>query len=325
MRMLFVADPFLKLNPCHDSTVAMMEAAIARGHEVWGCTASDLGADHQGVYGDVYPILLKPAVLADGRWQAEPDWIQLGETVRLSLREFSTIAVRTDPPVDEAYLRATYILDHVDPTRSVVINRPSGLRNANEKLYTMHFRDVMPRSIVTSRRDDLIRFTREHGTAVVKPTGGMAGRGIMILRDGDPNLISIIDSVTTRGADQVMAQEFLPGVDRGDRRVILVDGQPVGAVVRVATGLDFRCNMATGGAVQPDVIDEDVERIVAAVGDLLRRDGLWFVGLDVIAGKLTEVNVTSPTGLREIQALSGIDVATQYIEFNETLVERLRR
>ena len=319
MRMLFVADPVRGLNPCHDSTVAMMEAAVARGHEPWVCTISDLGIDHRGAYADVWPVRLKAATLVGGHWTSTADWVDVGPAERMWLDEFATVAMRTDPPVNDSYLRATYILDHVDPSRSVVINRPSGLRNANEKLYAMHFQDLMPRALVSARRDDLMAFTASCGMAVIKPTAGMAGRGVMLLQEGDPNLPSIIDSLTERGTVQVMAQQFLPGVEDGDRRVILINGEPVGSIARTATGKDFRCNMATGGAVRADDIDNDVRRIVAGIGDRLRADGLWFVGLDVIAGKITEINVTSPTGLREIHALCGVDVADQYVAFNEGL------
>jgi glutathione synthase len=323
MRMLFVADPFVNLNPCHDSTVAMIEEAQLRGHEVFGCTIPDLAIGLNGPYADVTPLVVKPANLVGTAWHAEPDWLTIGPSERMPLREFATISMRTDPPVDEAYLRATWLLDYVDPRRTVVVNRPAGLRNANEKLYALNFPNDIPRCVVSSRRLDLLAFTETVGTAVIKPTGGMAGRGVLLLRDGDPNLASIIDSVTGRGAHQVMAQEYLPAVTNGDRRVILVDGVAVGSIVRTATGGDFRCNMATGGSVKADGID-DVAELVARIGPRLRTDGLWFVGLDVIGGKVTEINVTSPTGIREIHALCGVDVAAAYIECNERLAKDLR-
>jgi glutathione synthase len=239
----------------------------------------------------------------------------------MRLDEFGSVSMRTDPPVDESYMRATYLLDLVDPRRTVVVNRPAGLRHANEKLYGLRFRRHMPETIVTASRADLVAFTHLHGTAVVKPTGAMGGRGIMLLRDGDPNLPSILDTVTERGRVQVMAQRFLTEVDAGDRRVIVLDGEPAGSVIRLASGLDFRCNMATGGTVKPDEIDDEVTAILDDIGPDLRRDGLWFVGLDIIGGRITEVNVTSPTGLREIHRLSGLDLADRYVEMTENLAK----
>jgi glutathione synthase len=319
VRTLFVADPFEGLDPTHDSTVAMMESAQAAGHEVWGATMADLAVDESGVVVRAAALQLKPATLHAGSWTAVPDWLSVGEPEVVRLEEFATVSVRPAPPVDEAYLRATYLLDHVNPAHTAVVNSPAGLRHANEKLYALNFRDVMADCIVSARRADLLAAAQRWGTAVAKPTGGMAGRGILLLRDGDPNLLSIIDTVTERAAHQVMVQRYIPEVDAGDRRVIVVNGEAVGVVNRRADGLDFRANMATGGSVEADDIDDDVARITAAVGPRLVSDGLWFVGLDVIGGYLSEVNVTSPTGLREIHAHSGIDVAARYVEFLEEI------
>ncbi len=324
MKLLFVADPFERLDPGHDSTVAMIEAAQRHGHEVWGCTADELGIGRNGADATVRQLRVEPAKLDDaGHWSAVDHWLELDDPTRRPLSDFGIVSMRTDPPVDDAYLRATYLLDHVDPARTVVVNRPSGLRNANEKLYGLHHRNLMPETIVSADRARIREFVTRVGVGVGKPTNGMAGRGILLLRGDDPNLGSILDGLTERGRIHVMVQAFIPEVDDGgDRRVIVIDGQPVGSVVRLARSGDFRCNMATGGETRPDLIDDDVERILAELGPTLVRDGLWFVGLDVIGGYVTEINVTSPTGMREIHALCGIDVADRYVSFVEELWKR---
>lgn len=323
MKLLFITDPLEKLDPGHDSTVAMMESAQKRGHEVWNCTIYDLGIGLQGADAVVQQLRFRPAKLSKGLWLVEKKWLSTDDEILCPLSDFSIISMRTDPPVNEAYLRATYILDHINSNQTIVVNSPSGLRNANEKLYALFHRELMPNSLVSGNKDRLTAFTKKHETAVAKPTGGMAGRGILLLKASDPNLSSIIDVLTDRGRIQLMVQKYISEVKSGgDRRIIVIDGKPIGAIKRLAKGADFRCNMATGAESQPDKIDETALRIVEAIGPTLRKDGLWFVGLDIIGDYLTEVNVTSPTGIREIQALSGIDVADVYIEFLEELYAR---
>ena len=317
MQLLFVVDPLEGLDPKHDSTVAMMESAILQGHEVWACGLSDLGIGRDGAEARAQQVVLKPCHWNGSQWNVPADWLRTGEHEWVGLDRFQAVSMRVDPPVDDNYVRATYVLDHVNPHKTKVVNDPAGLRNANEKLYTLHFRELMPETIVSADRQRIREFAHSVGKAVAKPTDGMAGRGVMLLLPDDPNLASILDVLTERGQQQIMVQAFVAEVSRGDRRVIVVDGQAVGSVTRLAQGDDFRCNMAAGGASQADQIDEDVQRIVDAVGPRLRQDGLGFVGLDVIGDRLSEINVTSPTGIREIQALSGSNPAADYIAYLE--------
>lgn len=229
--------------------------------------------------------------------------------------------MRTDPPVDDAYLRATYLLDLVEIDSTLVINSPRGLRNANEKLFGLQAADLMPPTLVSADPNVIVGYVEEWGRGVLKPTDCMAGRGTHILDPRDPNLHSILDTATLRGQRQVVVQQWIHGVeDLGDRRVIVLDGEPIGAVRRVASGGDFRCNMAAGALTRADEVTDRDREICARLAPLLRDNGLYFVGLDVIGDYLTEVNVTSPTGLREIDALSGTQLSDRVVEWIESMV-----
>jgi glutathione synthase len=301
--MVFVVDPIESLNPAHDSSVALMEAVQARGHTLLVTTASQLGVHDGRATARCVPLNIRPAVLDNGRWRADGHWFTAGEPRTLALEDTHAVFMRTDPPVDSAYLRATYLLDFVDTRRTVLVNAPAGLRHANEKLFTLQFPDLTPPTLVSASRAEIEQFVDEVGEAVLKPTDLMAGRGIMIMSRSDRNLRSILDSATERGRTQVVVQRFIPDSAAGDRRIILVDGTPVGAIRRVAPQGEFRCNMATGASIHPDDVTDGDQQICARLAPELRRLGLPFVGIDVIGGFLTEVNVTSPTGLRELEAL----------------------
>ena len=229
----------------------------------------------------------------------------LGDRVELDLGDVDVILVRPDPPFDQRYLHLTLMLDVV-VDRTLVVNSPSGLRAANEKLYALRFPEVTPPTIVSADRDRLLAFADRHDGAVVKPIDGHGGRGVLVVRPGDENAASILDTVTSRGTVPVVAQRYLPGVGNGDKRILLLDGEPLGAVLRRPSGADFRANICVGGVVQLVELDAADRRIVAAVAPALREDGLAFVGIDVVDGHLTEVNVTSPTGLRQLCELSGL-------------------
>jgi glutathione synthase len=313
MELLFVVDPLDRLDAAHDTSVAIMEVAQARGHRVLTTTMRELGACDGRATALCRPLTLRPASLVDGRWRASLDWARVGPAQRVVLDSVDAVFIRTDPPVDAAYLRGTYVLDLVDPHRTVMVNSPAGLRNANEKLFALRFPELCPPTLVSADAAEIVATTRGWGKAVLKPTEGMAGRGIMILDPADPNLHSIIETATVRGRDQVVVQRFLPEAADGDRRVIVVDGRPVGAVRRVASAGEFRCNMAVGARPVADEVTPRDEEICARMAPLLAAHGLLLVGLDVIGGYLTEVNVTSPTGVREIDAFAGSRLATHLL------------
>lgn len=317
LEIVFVIDPIDTLLPCHDTSVALMEAAQLRGHRVLVTTAAELSFRDGGAMARATPVTLRPAVLHDGRWVTDAEWFVLGEPVDFRLSEAAVVFMRTDPPVDSAYLRATYLLDLIDPQRTLLVNSPAGIREANEKLFGLRLAELMPPTLVTADREQIRETVRRWGRAVLKPTDAMAGRGILVLEPGDPNLASILDTATERGQVQVVVQRWIDAADAGDRRIIVVDGKPLGVIRRVAGGGDFRCNMAAGAAVLADVITDADRTLCRQLTPHLIRHGLHFVGLDVIGGWLTEVNVTSPTGVREIDALTGSTLAHDVIAWAE--------
>lgn len=316
--LLFVVDPVEGLNAGHDTSVAMMESAQARGHRVLVTTMAQLEVRGGRAVAPCVPLSLRPATLQDGHWRSRPDWYTAAATERWTLDNLDAIFVRTDPPVDDAYLRATYVLDLVDQSHTLLVNAPAGLRNCNEKLFALRWPDLCPETVVTADMAEILALAEVWGRAVIKPTDGMAGRGIMLLRAGDPNLRSIAEAATTRGRDQVVVQRYLERVDEGDRRVIVLDGEPIGVVRRVASGAEFRCNMAAGASVVADSVSPRDKEICERLAPTLAEQGLVFVGIDVIGDQLTEINVTSPTGVREIDAFSGTRLSDTVIAWVES-------
>ena len=307
---LFVIDPIARLNPAKDSSVALMQAAERAGRPVWVCTPADLSAAEgpdaaagHGAWARATPVTCEP-------------WYGLAEPQRLPLQAFRHVWMRKDPPVDEAYLYATHLLELAERQRPpgdgvTVINRPAALRAWNEKLSALRWSHLMAPTLVASRVAELAAFTAAHGEVVLKPLGGRAGQGVVFAAAGTPGLRALLELVTGMETLPVMVQAFLPGVAAGDKRILLVNGEPLGAVNRVPSGGEFRSNLAVGG--QPRAADlSDAERAICAeLAPALRAEGLFFVGIDVIDGRLSEINVTSPTGIREVERLGGIPLADQ--------------
>ncbi|MDB9527368.1 glutathione synthase [Oscillatoria sp. CS-180] len=317
MKFAFIIDPIQLLDAGHDTSVALMEAAQAAGHEVWVTQAEWLGVEAGKAMGRMQPVTLKPVTLGDNRWIAEKDWFSLGEWVYQSLETMDVVMMRTDPPVTIPYLYTTYILDYIDPVKTLVMNSPQGLRTANEKMYALQFTQAIPETMVSRDKAVIQKTVEQWGRAVLKPLGGKAGEGILFLEQGDRNLNSMIEISTLRGREPVMIQTYLPEAKDGDKRVILLDGEPIGAVNRIPTGNEFRGNMAVGGRVAKVTITERDREIASQLAATLRRDGLIFVGIDIIGGYLTEVNVTSPTGIREIDRLDNVSLGQQVITWIE--------
>jgi glutathione synthase len=321
VKLAFIIDPIERLDPGHDTSVALMEAAQALGCEVWITTAAQLGVVQGRAQAMLQPLLLTPVTLVEGRWQAASPWYQVGDRQLRFLDEMDAVFMRTDPPVTVAYLYATYVLDYINPAKTLVVNAPAGLRNANEKMYALQFTGAIPETIVTADKPVIRSFVEAQGAAVLKPLGGKAGEGILFLEPGDRNMNSLVEISTQNGQIPVMLQAYLPAAKDGDKRIILLNGNPIGAVNRIPTGKEFRGNMAVGGRVAAVEITERDRQICEQLAPTLRRDGLIFVGIDIIGGYLTEVNVTSPTGIREIDRLDNVRLGTDVMTW---LIDHLK-
>ncbi|NEO62472.1 MAG: glutathione synthase [Moorea sp. SIO4G2] len=319
MKFAFIIDPLPKLDPGHDTSVALMEAAQELGHQVWVTQAQQLSVIQGQAWGLLEPVQLTPAKLDDGHWVVIEQWYQTGKALLKPLEEMDAVWMRTDPPVTIPYLYATYILDYINPDKTLVINSPTGIRTANEKMYALQFQEVMPQTIVSQDKSVIRQFLEEKETAVLKPLGGKAGEGIIFLQPSDRNFNSLVEISTKQGSEPVMVQAYLPAAKDGDKRIILLNGEPIGAVNRIPTGKEFRGNMAVGGRVAATEITPREEKICALLKPKLQQDGLYFVGIDVIGGYLTEVNVTSPTGIREIDRLDGTHLAKEVITWVEAV------
>lgn len=322
LKLAFIIDPIQFLDPGHDTSVALMEAATQLGHEIWITQSNLLGVTAGKAWATLQRVELTPVQLIEGRWVAVQPWYRLGEPQLQLLETMDAVFMRTDPPVTVSYLYATYILDYIDTTKTLVINAPRGLRAANEKMYALQFTEAIPETIVTQDKQVIREFTERKGATVLKPLGGKAGEGILFLQADDRNFNSLVEVSTQRGQVPVMVQTYLPDAKLGDKRIILLNGEPIGCLNRIPTGTDFRGNMAVGGRVASTEITEREKQICAQLAPVLQRDGLIFVGIDVIGGYLTEVNVTSPTGVREIDRLDGTRLGTQVIEWVEQNLPR---
>jgi glutathione synthase len=316
-----VIDPITRLRPAKDSSLALMQAAQRAGLGVWVCTLADLSAadppapDRGGhaAWVKAQPLVLESMEATGGGWSIPEPWYRLGEPELLPLDHFPWVWMRKDPPVDEAYLYATHLLELGERRGVRVLNRPSSLRAWNEKLSSLRFSHLMAPSLVSSRVDQLAAFTAEHGEVVLKPLGGRAGQGVVFAAADTPGLRALLELVTNQESLPVMVQLFLPGVKQGDKRILLVDGEPLGAVNRTPTAGEFRSNLAVGGAPEASALSDRERSICAELAPALRAEGLFFVGIDVIDGRLSEINVTSPTGVREVELLGGIPLADQTI------------
>jgi glutathione synthase len=293
MDLLVVMDPLAGCDPEGDTSIGLMAAALERGHGVVFCTAGDLALEEGAVLARVRTVVASGAsVVASGA----PRVLRLDST--------DAVLVRTDPPVDADYLAMTLLLEFARGT-TLLVNDPRGLREANEKLYACRFPELMPPTVVTADAATLIDFADRNDGAVLKPLDGHGGAGVVRLAIGDPDGPALVATATGDGVRPVMAQQFLPGVVDGDRRILLLDGEPLGVLNRRPAPGEFRANIGRGASVEVVDLDDGDRRIVDALAGTLRADGLWFVGIDVIAGRLSEVNVTSPTGMRQLTRLGG--------------------
>lgn len=309
MRIAFVMDPLEHVNVDADTTFAFMLAAQARGHEIYHVRQRDLSAR-----GDVARAVVRRAEVR----RTQGDHYSLGGTEHVDLHEIDVVFQRTDPPFDIDYLHAVHILELAEERGTLVVNKPSGLRAANEKLYALHFPDAIPDTLVTSSATEIKAFAREMGgRCVIKPVDGHGGEAVFVLALDDRNANALLEVMTEHGRTRIICQRYLPEARRGDKRVILLDGEPLGGIMRVPRADEHRGNIHVGGTVEQATLTDRDREICELVGPRLRRDGLWFVGLDIIGDHLTEVNVTSPTGIQEMSRLDGFDGAAAVLEFVE--------
>jgi glutathione synthase len=308
MRILFVMDPLERMHPLKDSTFTFMRSALGRGHECLHCLPHHLSVRDGRAFAQV-----RVATVSD---QA-PHWTY-GEKSQVALDELGAVMIRKDPPFDAGYLLATLMLEHARG-KVLIVNDPRALRDANEKLYALNFARWMTPTLVSSSREEIRAFVDQvGGKAVIKPLDGAGGVGVLALSSSDKNSKAIIDVVTGEGTRLAMAQAFLEKVVEGDKRVILLDGELLGAILRVPLGDDFRANIHVGGQVRPAELTAREAALVADIAPRLRADGLMFVGLDLIGEHLTEVNVTSPTGIQELGRFTGTAPEDKVIAFLET-------
>ena len=315
-KFAFVMDPLESMLPDKDTTFVFMLEALARGHAVF-----HLGLKGLYTRGDQAFAFARRCEVA----RAAPHFSFLDSGNAYPLEAFDAIFMRKDPPADAPYLFATMILSLADSRRTFVLNSPSGLRDANEKLYALNFPGAIPPTVVTYEIARLKQFLQEQGgEMVVKPLDGHGGESVFLARGDDRNLNPILEAVTHFESRPIMAQRYVPEIRDGDKRVIVLDGEPLGGTLRVPRDDEHRGNIHVGGnCVKVDLTPRDLE-ICRMLAPRLRRDGLYFVGLDIIGNYLTEVNVTSPTGVQEIDQLNGVNLEARVIDFTEARITALR-
>ena len=301
LRIAVVMDPIEDIKPVKDTSLAMMLAAQRRGWSIACLALGDLWLRDGVACGRARPVAVR---------DDPSDWYTLGEPATSQLGAFDAILMRKDPPFDTEYVYATYILERAELQGALVVNRPQGLRDMNEKVYTAWFPECCAPTLITRDMGDMHAFLREHGRIVCKPLHGMGGRSIFVLELGDKNANVVFETLTDYGNRYAIVQRYIPDIVKsGDARVILVDGEPVPyALARIPSDADNRGNLAAGAKGVGRPLDDRDRWLAARIGPVLRERGMLFVGLDVIGGFVTEINVTSPTGARELDRQFGIDV-----------------
>ena len=286
-----------------DSTFALMLEAARRGHALYHYTVDRLAMRDARVFARVEPLQVRDVA---------GDHYTLGEAEETDLSTFDVILMRQDPPFDMGYITATHLLERVHGGKTLVVNDPAEVRNAPEKIFVTEFPDLMPETLITRDRDEIRRFQREFGDIIVKPLYGNGGAGVFRLSKGDQNLSSLIELFEQAFPEPFIAQRYLPAVRQGDKRIILIDGEAVGAINRIPGEDEARSNMHVGGRAEAVDMTEREREICERIGPELRRRGFLFVGIDVIGDVMTEINVTSPTGIREVARFGGADIAKMF-------------
>lgn len=306
-----VMDPIAGIKTYKDSTFAMLLEAQSRGHEIWYMEPSDLTIRDGLALGRMRPLSVR-----DNR----NDWFTLGEEENRELATLDILLMRKDPPFNMDYVYTTYVLDLAEKAGVTVVNRPQALRDANEKCFITQFPQCCVPALITRSSEEIKAFVKEHGLSVVKPLDGMGGESIFQVQPGDPNLNVILETITAKNHKLVMVQRYIPEITEGDKRVLVVNGEPVPyALARIPGAGDFRGNLAKGGTGKGVPLTERDIWICAQVAPELKRRGIVFAGLDIIGDWLTEINVTSPTCIRELDSQFGLNIAATLFDALEAL------
>ncbi len=310
-QVAIVMDPLASLALKKDSTLAIIRACQLRGLDVFYLRQEDLHLWQNEACGMMSPLRLREDFCAglDASIAGE-DWFELGEETRRPLKDMDIIMMRKDPPFDMEYIYATYLLERAEEQGALVINKPASLRDCNEKFFATAFTDCIPPLVVSRRADILKAFHAEHKNVIYKKLDGMGGASIFRVMENDPNLSVVIETLTEHGTQQIMAQVYIPEIVDGDKRILLVDGEAVPyALARIPSAGETRGNLAAGGRGEGRPLTDRDRMIAERVGPELKRRGLMFVGIDVIGDYLTEINVTCPTCIRELDAQFSLDIA----------------
>lgn len=306
-----IMDPISGISTYKDSTFAMLLEAQRRGHEIWYMEAPDLT-----IRDGVALAHMRPLSVRDNR----DDWFTLGASENRKLSTLDMLLMRKDPPFDMDYVYTTYVLDLAEKAGVTVLNRPQALRDANEKCFITRFPQCCVPALITRSSDEIKAFVREQGLSVVKPLDGMGGESIFQVRPDDPNLNVILETITAKNRDLVMVQRYIPEITAGDKRILVVNGEPVPyALARIPGAGDFRGNLAKGGTGKGIALTDRDYWICEQVAPELKRRGIIFAGLDVIGDWLTEINVTSPTCIRELDSEFGLNIAGDLFDALEAL------
>jgi len=301
-----VMDPIGAINFHKDSTLAMLLAADKRGWELYYMEQGDLFLQDGRCHARLSPLQVRTD---------EHDWFSLSETVAVPLDELDVVLMRKDPPVNMEFIYTTFLLERAEAHGTLVLNRPRAIRNASEKLYTAWFPECCPPTRVSRDIQILKEFLAEHGDIIVKPLDGMGGASVFRVQQQDPNLNVILETITGNGTISAMAQRYIPEITAGDKRILMIDGEPFPhALARIPASGETRGNLAAGGRGEGVDLSERDRWICAQIGPALREQGLLFVGLDVIGDYLTEINVTSPTCIRELDTFYNADIAGQLMD-----------
>lgn len=308
----FIMDPIETITPYKDTTLAMMLEAQDRGHTIYYLTLDDLSIDRGTAIGQCTEISV---------YDNNEHWFDARTTDTMPLGELDIIVMRKDPPFNTAYIFATHILDLAQKQGALVANNPQSLRDCNEKLFATHFPDCCTETIVTSNEKTLRDFIKSMGDTILKPLDGMGGTGIFRVKSDDPNIGSIIETLTQLGQEAIMAQTYLPAIKQGDKRILMINGTPIDyALARIPAEGETRGNIAAGGRGVGQPLSERDRYLAAKIGPTLKEKGLYFVGLDVIGDYITEINVTSPTCARELNAQFGLNIAGLLFDELEALL-----